>query len=159
TLVSDWGWWAKRYPNTVSFHLYAKYKPVAAPAKEAAGSLKSRGKADARLKAQERVLGVAAGNGAQAFPLAQLAKVKLIAGKVGDQPCVALYYGPTKTAAAYAPTANPPKPGEKPRAVTLEVNDKDADAGFRDKETGSSWDVAGRCVSGKLKGWTLTWLD
>src|SRR5262245_27220188 len=64
TLLSDWGWWAKHYPNTVSFHLYAKYKPVAAPAKDAAGSIKSRGKADARLKAEERVLGVVSGKAA-----------------------------------------------------------------------------------------------
>ena len=32
-------------------------------------------------------------------------------------------------------------------------------APFRDKETGSHWDIAGRAVDGQLKGWTLEWLD
>jgi Protein of unknown function (DUF3179) len=159
TLVSDWGWWSKHYPDTVSFHLYAKYKPVAAPTKPAPGSLKSRGKADGRLGAEERVLGVSAGKSARAFPIAQLAKKKLIADKVGEQPCVVLYYAPTRTAAAYAPTASPPKPGQKPRSLTLEADAGDKEAGFKDRETASSWDVTGRCVKGKLKGWVLAWLD
>src|SRR5439155_262101 len=58
TLQSDWGWWLKHYPDTVAYHLYPKYKPVAAPARPNAASLKSRGKADPRLPADERVLGV-----------------------------------------------------------------------------------------------------
>src|SRR5262249_24573770 len=127
--------------------------------KPAAGSIKSRGQADGRLKAEERVLDVRAGKGARAFPVAEMAKKALIADKVGEQACAVLYFAPTRTAAAYAPTASPPKPGEKPRSLTLELNSDDKEAGFRDKETASSWDVTGRCVKGKLKGWTLTWLD
>ena len=30
---------------------------------------------------------------------------------------------------------------------------------YVDRETGSRWDITGRAVEGKLKGWTLTWLD
>jgi hypothetical protein len=54
-------------------------------------------------------------------------------------------------------------PGEedksKTRTVTLEIDDKQATAPFVDKETLSRWDIAGRAVEGKLKGWTLEWLD
>jgi hypothetical protein len=30
---------------------------------------------------------------------------------------------------------------------------------LKDAETQSVWDIAGRCTSGKLKGWTLEWVD
>ncbi len=30
---------------------------------------------------------------------------------------------------------------------------------FQDDQTKSLWDVAGRCVAGTLKGWTLEWVD
>jgi hypothetical protein len=43
--------------------------------------------------------------------------------------------------------------------VTLSPATKGEPAAFRDKETGSFWDIAGRCVAGELKGWTLKWLD
>src|SRR5207302_7422517 len=29
----------------------------------------------------------------------------------------------------------------------------------QDDETKSTWDIAGRCVEGELKGWTLEWVD
>jgi hypothetical protein len=46
-----------------------------------------------------------------------------------------------------------------PRTVTLEPTPTPASGRFRDKETQSLWDVAGRCVEGELKGWTLEWVD
>ena len=71
-----------------------------------------------------------------------------------------IWYGPTRTAAAYRPVASPAKQDAgPPRPVTLEQDGKDADAPFADRETGSRWDVAGRAVAGALKGWTLEWLD
>jgi hypothetical protein len=39
------------------------------------------------------------------------------------------------------------------------LDPKDARAPFVDQETGSHWDIAGRAVSGKRKGWTLAWVD
>jgi len=43
--------------------------------------------------------------------------------------------------------------------VTLRVNDRTAPGPFVDQETGSHWDETGRAVEGKLKGWTLDWMD
>src|SRR5262245_18281412 len=63
TVQSNWGWWFKRYPDSVAYHMYEKYKPVYAAAKPHASSLKSRGKPDAWLEADDRVLGVADGEG------------------------------------------------------------------------------------------------
>ena len=45
------------------------------------------------------------------------------------------------------------------RPLTLDLDEKIAAAPFIDRETGSRWDVAGRAVEGRLKGYTLTWLD
>ena len=159
TLVSDWGFWLKRYPQNVAYHMFEKYRPIEAAATPSADSLKSRGPADKRLPADTPVLGVFADGKARAYPLDAVAKAGLLVDRVDGKERVILWQPSTRTAAAYLPLASPPKQGAKPRPVTLRRDDKDADAPFVDTQTGSRWDIAGRAVSGKLKGWTLTWLD
>jgi hypothetical protein len=160
TLVSDWGFWLKRYPGSVAYHMYDKYKPVELPTSLQKDSLKSRGPVDKRLPADTLVLGVAEGKSSRAYPLDALAKKGLIQDKLAGRPVVILWYGQTRTAAAYRPQATPPgKNDQDDREVTLRVDRKKASAPFVDKETGSRWDIAGRAVEGKLKGWTLPWLD
>jgi hypothetical protein len=160
TLVTDWGHWLKRYPGGVAYKMFAKYQPLALPANPNEDSRQSRGPLDKRLPEDAAVLGVRAGKGSRAYPLDELARVGLIREEVGGQPRVVLWYGPTKTAAAYRPLATPPKrEGGKPRSVTLAVDGRAVAAPFRDQETGSRWDIAGRAVEGALKGWTLEWLD
>jgi hypothetical protein len=147
TIQSNWGWWLKQYPDTVAYHLYAKYKPEDDPGKPNASSLKSRGRSDPRLPADERVLGVVHGKFARAYRLADLKKAGVLQDKLGDAPIQILYHDRTGTAAAYGV------------AVTLEMDAKNPDAPFRDAKTGSRFDIAGRCVSGELKGRTLDWRD
>jgi len=43
TLVSDWGFWHKRYPQAVAYTMYDKYKPVELPTEVNKDSRKSRG--------------------------------------------------------------------------------------------------------------------
>lgn len=155
TLVSDWGYWLQRYPQNVAYHMFEKYKPVELPTKSEEDSRKSRGSADARLPSDTAMLGVWDGESARAYPLAAVAK----AGLVIEKDRVVLWHGPTKTAAAYRLFASPSKGDAKARALTLMRDDKDGNAPFVDKETGSRWDVAGRAVAGELAGWTLEWLD
>jgi len=89
-----------------------------------------------------------------------VAKAGLVREEVGGEAWVVLWYGPTRTAAAYRPVATPAKKGDGPaRRVTLARDRKGGPAPFVDRETGSRWDVAGRAVEGELKGWTLAWLD
>jgi hypothetical protein len=149
----------KRYPDTVAYRMFDKYKPVDLPAKSSAGFLKSRGKPDKRLPADTPVLGMVHGKTARAYSLAALKKTPLLRDKIGGQDVIVLWYGATGSAAAYLPVAAPPKKGPAARAVRLEVEKSVPGAPFRDKETGSRWDIAGRAVEGKLKGWTLTWSD
>ena len=156
TITSDWGWWNKHYPDTVAYHMFERYVPKEAPLKQSAAGKKSMGKADPRLPEQERVLGLRVGKETKAYRVKELSEAVVLADKLGDQPCVLLYDADTKTAAAYSTIATPPKPGPKARVLTLTATKKD---GFTDKETGSTWDIAGRAVAGPLAGWTLGWLD
>ncbi len=160
TLATDWGDWLKRYPRGVAYKMFEKYQPVELPSKPNEDSVKSRGPLDKRLPEGTAVLGVVAGKTGRAYPLEKIARAGLIREKLDGEPCVVLWQGPTRTAAAYRPIATPPKKDSgKPRTVTLERDGKAAAAPFTDKETGSRWDVAGRAVEGELKGWTLEWLD
>jgi hypothetical protein len=159
TLISDWGFWLERYPQAVAYQMFEKYQPVDVPAAANADSVKSRGPLDKRLPEGTVVLGVAAGKDARAYPLGVLEKAGLVADELDGKPCVVLWHGPTRTAAAYRPVASPPKPGPAPRPVTLVRDDKQPAAPFADQETHSRWDIAGRAVEGELKGWTLEWLD
>jgi hypothetical protein len=161
TLVSDWGYWLKHYPGTVAYHMFDKYIPVELPTEPNADSVKSRLAADDRLAAENPVLGVVEGKNARAYSLDNLAKAGLIQDTVEGKARVVLWYEPTKTAAAYLSQASPPdaKDAAKTRSVSLQADLKSKEEPFVDKETGSHWDITGRAVSGKLKGWTLTWLD
>jgi hypothetical protein len=160
TLVSDWGDWLGHYPGTVAYHMFDKYQPIDLPARGRAESLRSRGPTDKRLPADMPVLGVREGKYKRAYPLEGLAKMGLVADTLDGQPVVVLWHGPTKTAAAYRPIAFPPaKDIQAPRVVTLERDAQDTPGSFRDRESRSHWDIAGRAVAGKLKGWTLHWLD
>jgi hypothetical protein len=161
---SNWGWWLKRYPDTVAYHLFAKYKPEEAPSKANASSVESRGKADPRLPADERVLGVVHGKHARAYRIADLKKAGVLRDEIDGVGVYLLYHEKTGAAAAYLNFATIEKQEGKQRIernqrVRLEFVARDADAPFRDNGTSSSFDIAGRGVAGKLKGWTLDWVD
>jgi hypothetical protein len=157
TLVSNWGYWLKHYPHAVAYHMFDKYKAVDLPAGGSEGARKSRGRLDARLPAETLVLGVYEKGKATAYRLPGEERSWIHK----DKDRVVLWCGPTATAVAYRPIAEPPAKVEgKPRPVTLElVEAKDAGPAWRDRETGSTWDIAGRATAGELKGWTLPWLE
>jgi RNA polymerase sigma factor (sigma-70 family) len=160
TLVSDWGFWLPAYPGTSAYTMFDKYQPVELPTRVHHDSCTSRGPFDKRLASTTPVLGVVEGTHARAYPLDLLARAGLLRDVVDGQPRVLLWFGPTRTAAAYRPVASPPGgDAQPPLPVTLELDRPGTAAPFSDKETGSRWDVTGRAVEGERKGWTLTWLD
>ncbi|HTU89971.1 MAG TPA: DUF3179 domain-containing (seleno)protein, partial [Gemmataceae bacterium] len=160
-LVSNWGFWLKRYPGAVAYHMFDKYQPRELPDRINEDSRKSRpAHTDMRLPADTFVLGVRSDKQTRVYPLESLSKAGLIRERVGEEDWLILWYAPTGTAAAYLPVASPPKKdGGAPRTVTLSLDRKAEAAPFVDKETKSHWDIAGRAVEGPLKDWTLTWLD
>jgi hypothetical protein len=144
TLVSDWGFWHRRYPQAMAFTMFTKYQPRALPTVANPDSLKSRGPVDKRLPADTTVLGVWDGRQARAYPLDALRK----AGVVHEPGRVVLWYEPTRTAAAYRlPTFG---------SWTFNSDAKDEAAPFVDRRTGGRWDITGRGVGG---GPMLPWLD
>jgi hypothetical protein len=177
TLTSTWDKWIKRYPNAVAYRMFAKYQALELPTSEHSDSAASRRRpADPRLPAQDLVLGVNFGGMTKAYLLVK--PFRLQSDSFGGERIVVLRDG--QTAGAYKLLAHQPRafkapqpnqfgispvdPGEplprgapplSPRRVTL----REAPDGFRDEETGSSWDIAGRATDGELKGWTLEPLD
>ncbi|MGE5194239.1 MAG: DUF3179 domain-containing (seleno)protein [Deltaproteobacteria bacterium] len=156
TLQSNWGDWLDRYPGTVAYHMFEKYQPVELPREENADSVSTRGTPDPRLPAASEVLGVEVAGKARAYPLSVLEKSEgVIADTIAGQRVYVLWYKPTRTAAIFAAETDDP---EAKRAVTLTADSKSSSAPFTDDETGSHWDIAGRALSGDLKGKTLRWL-
>jgi RNA polymerase sigma factor (sigma-70 family) len=159
TLLSAWGSWLQRYPESLTYRMDQKYQPVALPTTVHADSCHSRGPADKRLASTTPVLGVVEGDQARAYPLDRLITAGLLRDTVAGRRRVLLWEPTTRTAAAYRPEACPPAPGiSPPRPLTIERDGKGPGA-FIDQETGSRWDITGRAVEGELEGWTLTWLD
>ena len=68
TLVSDWGYWLRRYPGAVAYHMFDKYQPVELPTQANEDAKKSRVPGDKRLAEDTPVLGVSEGDGARAYP-------------------------------------------------------------------------------------------
>ena len=184
TVVSDWGFWLKRYPGGVAYKMFVKYQPVELPSELHTESRKSRAPADKRLPEETMVLGIVHGKKAKAYPLDLLAKHGFLADELDGEPLVVLWEPATRTAAAYQPVASQPRkfhgprpdktgvsppdagtplpagsPALPPRQLTLQFDAKSAATPFHDKDTASRWDIAGRAVEGQLKGWTLRWLD
>jgi hypothetical protein len=165
TLVNDWGFWLKTYPETVAYTMSDKHQAVGLPTRVHHDSCASRGPLDKRLPSTAPVLGVVEREGAhaRAYPIDLLARSGLLRDTVNGQARILLWHGPTRTAAAYRPIAFPPGTGKDkdkdPRSVTIERDRSGAAAPFIDRETGSRWDITGRAVEGPLQGWTLTWLD
>jgi len=179
TLTTTWGRWLKDYPHAVAYHMFDKYQPVELPTKSNDDSVKMRpAKPDARLKAEELVLGVRVGEKTRAYPLSHLQNVTR--DELGGEPIIILHNA-DRTLAAYHPVASPPRKfkapnpdkngvspadlGEPlaagnggvpaPRRLTFQ----DSNLGPLDLETHSSWDVTGRSTAGPLKGWTLEPVD
>lgn len=171
TVVTNWGWVMKHYPNGVAYHMFEKYQPTELPKAEDSDSVKSRGEPDKQLPADEPVLGVYPGGRAnpRAFRLG-FGDVK--AAVLADtfecgRKLVVLYQADGDLASAYAPVAERREAVKElgvegkvleSTGVTLKAEGT-GPAHFVDAATGSRFDAVGRCVDGKLKGWTLAPYD
>lgn len=115
---------------------------------------------DPRLDALERVVGLGSGDRSLAVPFAALSEHGVANVTVGDQRLVVLWAPGTVSAlddsviatsddigaaVAYVPSAG----GEELTFM------QDAPGGFRDSETGSTWDVTGLATAGPLAGQRL----
>ncbi len=115
------------------------------------------GRLDPRLPPLERVVAVFAGRDAVVVPFSRLARAPVITGSVDGGPLVILYArGVTSALDAEAiahsrdvGTAGSFDPRVRGRALRFLAI---GSARFRDRQTGSTWDVTGRAVAGPLRG-------
>ncbi len=99
-----------------------------------------------RVPDHELVIGVRAGDASMAFTLEQLERTGLAtAALVGDTPVVVLHRKERSLAAAFLRTLDD---------QVLQFVERDGR--LVDQDTGSEWDLAGRCTRGLLAGRTLT---
>ena len=155
TLLSDWGFWQKRYPAAVAYFMYDKYKPVEFSGAHNENSLKTRGPVDPRLPADTMVLGVWDGTRARAYPLDGLEKACVIHDLAEGKPRIVLWYAPMRTAAAYHQPWG--TSGIKGDAGWIFKVDRPADAAeFTDERTARHWDITGRSADA---GPRLIWMD
>jgi hypothetical protein len=102
-------------------------------------------KPDKRLRADELVFGLEAPRGEFAITLSTFAR----AGRIWSIDNLVVFYdGIGKAAGAYAAEA-------KGRKLTFSVVEKYGTRLFKDKETGSLWNIEGAAVEGALKGTSL----
>jgi hypothetical protein len=155
TLVSDWGFWQKQYPQAVAYRMDDKFQPVELPTEVHGDSRASRGPADTRLPADTPVLGVWDGKHARAYPIDVLEKAGVIHDAAGGQPRIVLWYGPTRTATAFRqPWGTSGVSGDV--GWIFRVDPDNQAAPFVDQRTELHWDITGRAVAG---GPRLVWLD
>jgi hypothetical protein len=117
------------------------------------------GEPDPRRPPKERVVGVRVGTAARAYPWPILAQRMVAHDSLGEEPLVIFYRPGALSALDDAQIARSRAVGATGvfspildgRPLTFEVSGRL----FRDRETGSTWDVLGRAVTGPLRGKTL----
>ena len=114
--------------------------------------------ADPRLKAMERVVAVELGVG-WAAPFSALREARVANAEVKGTPLVALWSPGAASALDAAEIARGRDVGQTAvydrRVGTRVLTFHPVKGGFRDRETGSGWTLAGRAVDGPLKGQRL----
>ncbi len=118
--------------------------------------------ADDRLEPKARVISLADGDSAVVVPFERLRKEPVVSLEAGGAPVVVFHAPGVKSALDAAEIADSRDAGtatafdRRLGGRTLRfVPGPNADA-FRDRETGSAWDITGRAVSGPLAGRRLT---
>lgn len=120
------------------------------------------GEPDERYPAMERVVGVTAGGVNKAYPFSVISQERAVNDEVGGEP-VLVVWGAEETASALDSSDIP-----QGRSVgaglaylrTVEGRvltfDSQGDDTFKDRETGSTWDLLGNAIAGPLAGTKLT---
>ncbi|HEX7446966.1 MAG TPA: DUF3179 domain-containing (seleno)protein [Pirellulales bacterium] len=160
TLETDWGYFTKAYPGAVAYHMFEKYRPHDLPKADNADSLSTRLEANPRgVNGHTRVIGLAVGDHAKAWPLAAIeAAGGVITDELDGQKLLVLWYPQTQTAAIYAPQTDADDATAERPTLSIVRDGADERAPFIDRQTGSRWGIEGRAVAGPLMGQTLRWL-
>ena len=118
-------------------------------------------RADPRLPATERVVALVLGGEARAYPYGVLAERGHVANDtLGGQPLVIFFAGEARSVLDHAQIDEARAVGAgvayDPRVDGRRLTFEAVEQGWRDRETGSVWDVFGRARAGTLSGRQLT---
>jgi hypothetical protein len=119
-----------------------------------------RGRLDPRRPPKERIVGVKQGEVARAYPWPVLAERRVVNDRLGDHALVILYQPGALSAldehdikrSREVGATGVFSPVVEGRALSFEA----IAVGFRDRETGSTWNLLGHAVKGPLVGRRLT---
>lgn len=115
-----------------------------------------KGEVDSRLPAMERVVDVHVKGKYKIYPLSMISKRGVINDTFHDQPLVLFYTSKTVSILYEKEISGSRKIG----SVTVfvpQVGDRiltfsKTSEGFKDEQTGSIWNITGKCIAGELKG-------
>ena len=114
------------------------------------------GRADKRLPPMERVVTVELGGDTVAYPFRELRRVQVVNNAVGDTPIGVLFQGGTSSPldqASISASRDVGAAGVFDRQLAQQTLTFRMGAdGFEDTQTGSSWDILGRALSGPVAG-------
>jgi hypothetical protein len=155
-LLTSWQEWRRLHPDTLVLKPLPGYADRI-PEKNAMirAGLSGEGAApkdvtyhDGRLKPKTMVLGLDVDGASKAFPLDALQQVRVVNDVLGGKPVLIVHQPTSDTTTAFVARAGG-------KTLTFEAANTEASA-IQDRETQSRWDAYGVCVSGPLKGSTLT---
>jgi hypothetical protein len=115
-----------------------------------------KGEVDSRLPAMERVIDVQVDGKYRIYPLSVISQEQIINDTFEDQPLVLFFTSKTVSVLDEKNIKESREIGSvtvfKPVVNNRLLSFKMGSKGFEDEQTGSRWSIAGKCVSGKLKG-------
>ena len=155
-LLTSWQEWRRLHPDTLVLKPLPGYADrVAEKNRMIRAGLSGEGAApkdvtyhDDRLKPKTMVLGLDVDGASKAFPLETLRNVRVVNDLLGGRPVLIVHQPTSDTTTAFVARAGG-------KTLTFEAANAEASA-IVDRETQSRWDAYGVCVSGPLKGSTLT---
>jgi hypothetical protein len=115
------------------------------------------GELDGRLRPMERVVGLALGAEARAYPFAALRQRRAVDDTLAGEP-VAVWWAPGEASALDAGTIAQGRDVGSAGTFRRTLDGQaltfapEGEARFRDKETGSTWTILGEAVAGPLRG-------
>jgi hypothetical protein len=117
------------------------------------------GRPDPRRPPKERVVGITLGKEARAYPWALLETRGVLPDRIGDESLVIFYRPGTLSALDAGQIAQSRAVGAtavfSPVVEGRTLSFEAAGDGFRDRETGSRWNLLGQAVQGPLAGTRL----
>jgi hypothetical protein len=155
-LLTTWKEWRERHPRTLVMvpvpgleELYAQmWQTILArrPGVQGPPPERTLRPEDPRLAAYEPIVGVEVSGSRRAYPIAALAKERVVNDLLGGEPVLIVYVPETDTVTAFSRTVD---------GRTLTFNPAAGSPLLTDAETGARWNSYGECVSGNARGTQL----